>query len=1131
MATPGGRNAQRILKPDQAHARLVPVEETYRKLEELNGTLTVCSVVGTQRGGKSTLLNLLHSRSMKDGFAMGHYMDPQTAGLWMMLRPHPRKENHHILFLDTEGLDSPHVAPFYNWSLAALALLISDVFIYQSKGSIDQNAIDQLDVILRVAEQLRGDWSPSADAQEGKKKDTGNTFMWLLRDHHLTMRSAPKEEMLEKLDASATRTLRRCFEEYDCFPLPAPLSDAAALREMDKKSFDDLAGPFKEEFVVLERRLLERLRQTRILGGVEVTGKMVATLLRKYSEAVTEKKGAIGDIAALPTQRQMLLRMAGEKALQSALKHYAIKLRDAAKSNFPVDLPDLVGLHTKTLAEARKIFFGIVGQTDFDLDSEETAAYKAMLERKISDWKTFTTSIVSDSALSAAPPKEQDINGIGDATDTPGALEPDQGAGISSLCQRVTLSGGYYQQAWKLNQKASLKVCSAVLGKLYGPLHDAVVSETPPSLKEFNERYEKVKADYDAYPKAAGPSKRHCLASLEKGVDVVSDTGNVLLSYDYPKDYEIVMQSGARKALQEVASEAKAYTERSVGETAERLSKEAHEMVAMAEVHMAKEIAERFGELESSLTAKIDALAKSLEESKQREDALEKSLGESKRREDALQSEIDAMKTQMAVAAERAQERHEWISKGHEELKGALAARAAEAKEQAAALSTRCDVIAGDVVSLRSEVKQQESASTQKVAALSQSIADAELQIAGVKETMSSALSDHDAKLGALDEKFSDVSSSAQSISVIIEEIKAGFAASEASQRDASATLRADIEAVQAKAASLTQTQAESETGVKEEFAKTKEQIKAVIQKLGASVKARGEDVEALKVSIGEQQSDVAAKIADVKEQLLASEQKLASSVGKLESDLAANAESMVAAVENVKQSVAATVASQQEESEAVKAEIAAAVNRLEDVHAKAEELSQVQAQGESGVREEFAKTKEQLKTVIQTIAAAVKERGEEVAALKIELGNQKSGLEAQVADVRSEVAGSGEQLSSKIGELASSQATFDEKLKGILANAQAINATIENITEAVKQQAANQRDASAALKAELASEVAPRLDEVQAKADAAAQAANKSAARFDRGLKQLKDNAASLWESLGQLACRLTEFEALADR
>ena len=394
MATPGGRNAQRILKPDQAHARLVPVEETYKKLEELNGTLTVCSVVGTQRGGKSTLLNLLHSRSMKDGFAMGHYMDPQTAGLWMMLRPHPRKENHHILFLDTEGLDSPHVAPFYNWSLAALALLISDVFIYQSKGSIDQNAIDQLDVILRVAEQLRGDWSPSTEAQDGKRKDTGNMFLWLLRDHHLTMRSAPKEEMLEKLDSSATRTLRRCFEEYDCFPLPAPLSDAADLREMDKKSFEDLSGPFKEEFVVLERRLLERLRTTRILGGVEVTGKMVATLLRKYSEAVTEKKGAIGDIAALPTQRQMLLRMAGEKALQSALKHYAIKLRDAAKSTFPVDLPKLVNLHTKTLAEARKIFFGIVGQTDFDLDSEETASYKAMLERKISLEDVFT-SIVS----------------------------------------------------------------------------------------------------------------------------------------------------------------------------------------------------------------------------------------------------------------------------------------------------------------------------------------------------------------------------------------------------------------------------------------------------------------------------------------------------------------------------------------------------------------------------------------------------------------------------------------------------------------------------------------------------------------------------------------------------------------
>ena len=43
-----------------------------------------------------------------------------------------------LLLLDTEGLDAPHVQQSYNWALSAMALLISDVFIYQTRGMIDK---------------------------------------------------------------------------------------------------------------------------------------------------------------------------------------------------------------------------------------------------------------------------------------------------------------------------------------------------------------------------------------------------------------------------------------------------------------------------------------------------------------------------------------------------------------------------------------------------------------------------------------------------------------------------------------------------------------------------------------------------------------------------------------------------------------------------------------------------------------------------------------------------------------------------------------------------------------------------------------------------------------------------------
>jgi len=87
--------------------------------------------------------------------------------------------------MDTEGLDSPHIPQWYNWTLAALAVLVSSYFIYQSKGSIDSSATDRLGVILKVAEQISG------SKEEGTDQPF---FMWLIRDHQLNFKKNPKKK-------------------------------------------------------------------------------------------------------------------------------------------------------------------------------------------------------------------------------------------------------------------------------------------------------------------------------------------------------------------------------------------------------------------------------------------------------------------------------------------------------------------------------------------------------------------------------------------------------------------------------------------------------------------------------------------------------------------------------------------------------------------------------------------------------------------------------------------------------------------------------------------------------------------------------------------------------------------------
>lgn len=228
-------------------------------------------------------------------------------------------------------------------------------------------------------------WPPPPRRRSANSRPS---FLWLLRDHHLQMRSEPREEMLEKMDVSAQRTLRRCFADYDCMPLPRPLDEDDKLRSLDTLTFGDLKDSFREEFAILERSLRRRLARPRVLGarlpshcaspplypshctgGTEVTGDIVASLIRRYTSSIANRsvrapslplppqgkrsrsarsaptprpQGLIKEIAHMPTQRQMLVQMAGERAIRAGVEAYRAHVKSSGvQGRFPIPTHDL----------------------------------------------------------------------------------------------------------------------------------------------------------------------------------------------------------------------------------------------------------------------------------------------------------------------------------------------------------------------------------------------------------------------------------------------------------------------------------------------------------------------------------------------------------------------------------------------------------------------------------------------------------------------------------------------------------------------------------------------------------------------------------------------------------------------
>lgn len=129
-------------------------------MSEINEKVAVISVAGKYRTGKSFLLNRVIINNKKDngrGFTVGPTINPCTKGLWMWsgkLTTEHNGETLRMLLIDSEGIGAFDEDENHDTKIFLLALLLSSFFIYNSMGTIDENAISNLSLIINLSKEL-----------------------------------------------------------------------------------------------------------------------------------------------------------------------------------------------------------------------------------------------------------------------------------------------------------------------------------------------------------------------------------------------------------------------------------------------------------------------------------------------------------------------------------------------------------------------------------------------------------------------------------------------------------------------------------------------------------------------------------------------------------------------------------------------------------------------------------------------------------------------------------------------------------------------------------------------------------------------------------------------------------------
>nr|XP_034492799.1 guanylate-binding protein 4-like isoform X2 [Marmota flaviventris] len=342
--------------------------EALRILDKICQPVVVVSTVGAYRTGKSYLMN--HLAGQNHGFPLGSTVRTETKSIWMWCVPHPSKPNCIWVLLDTEGRgDVDRGDPKNDSCIFVLAVLLSSTFVYNSMGTINDHALEQLHYVTELTQLIRAKSDPTPDEVEDSSEFVRffPDFVWTVRDFMLELeldgQPITEDEYLENAlklikgknpNIQNSNMSRECiryfFPKRKCFVFNRPTNDRSLLSHIDKVPQNQLESNFQEQLKKFCSYVFTNAKTKTLRGRITVTGNRLATLLETYVDAINK-----GTIPCLENAVTTLAQRENSAALQKAADHYSEQM--AQRVQFPTDtLQELLEVHTACEREAITVF-------------------------------------------------------------------------------------------------------------------------------------------------------------------------------------------------------------------------------------------------------------------------------------------------------------------------------------------------------------------------------------------------------------------------------------------------------------------------------------------------------------------------------------------------------------------------------------------------------------------------------------------------------------------------------------------------------------------------------------------------------------------------------------------------------
>ncbi|XP_078188504.1 guanylate-binding protein 1 [Callithrix jacchus] len=381
---------------ENTSGRLMTNPEALKILSAITQPVVVVAIVGLYRTGKSYLMNKLAGK--KKGFSLGSTVQSHTKGIWMWCVSHPKKPDHILVLLDTEGLGDVEKGDNQNDSwIFALAILLSSTFVYNSMGTINQQAMDQLHYVTELTDRIRSKSSPDEnDYEVDESADFVSffpDFVWTLRDFSLDLEANGQpitaDEYLEyslKLKPGTSQKdknfnlprlcIRKFFPKKKCFVFDRPVH-RKKLTQLEKLHDEELDSEFVLQVANFCSYIFTHSKTKILSGGIKVNGPRLESLVLTYVSAISS-----GDLPCIENAVLALAQIENSAAVQKAIAHYDQQM--GQKVQLPMEtLQELLDLHRDSEREAIEVF---IRSSFKDVDHLFQKELAAQLDKKRDDF-------------------------------------------------------------------------------------------------------------------------------------------------------------------------------------------------------------------------------------------------------------------------------------------------------------------------------------------------------------------------------------------------------------------------------------------------------------------------------------------------------------------------------------------------------------------------------------------------------------------------------------------------------------------------------------------------------------------------------------------------------------------------